>query len=310
MRVIRLTGFGPPDVLVAGEAPDPTPAEGQVVVAVAAVSVTFVETSVRSGRAPWPGPAPTPPYIPGNGVGGTVVALGAGVPAEWLGRRVVTSTGGSGAYAELVAVPEKGLTVVPDGLDIEVATALLADGRTATGLIEAAAPAPGERVLVLAAAGGVGTLLVQLARAAGAAVVGAAGGERKLSKIRDLGAEAVDYTDGGWTAGVVDVVFDGVGGPAGAAALGMLRPGGRFTQFGMAGGGPTAPARDDVTWIGFEVLGRMGARSAELTASALARAAAGELRPVIGQRVPLAEAARAHAAIEARETLGKTLLIP
>jgi NADPH2:quinone reductase len=110
--------------------------------------------------------------------------------------------------------------------------------------------------------------------------------------------------------GPVDVVFDGVGGSVGAAALTLLRPGGRFLLFGLASGRPTTVDRDDVTLLGFEVLGQLGARAAELTTRALAEAAAGRLRPLVGQTFPLSEAAAAHAAIESRSTIGKTLLIP
>ncbi len=317
MQAVWLTAFGAPDVLVARDSPDPTPAEGQVVVDVTAASITFIETLVRAGRSPFPTGAPEPPYVPGNGVGGVVSAIGPNVEPAWLGRRVVTGTGGSGGYAEKVAVPVGGLVGVPDEVDLVDATALLADGRTASGLIRLAALKPGEWVLVEAAAGGVGTLLVQLALAAGASVVGAAGGERKCDVVRGLGATiVVDYAQPGWDSDVrvategVDVVFDGVGGAIGTAALGLVRPGGRFVQFGMAGGRPTEVGGADVTLIGFRELGALGAQSVELTTAALAMAAAGTLRPIVGQTFPLARAADAHAAIEARATVGKTLLLP
>jgi hypothetical protein len=133
--------------------------------------------------------------------------------------------------------------VVPDHLGLDSAVALLADGRTATMLVRAAELGKGERVLVEAAAGGVGTLLVQLAQAAGATVAAAAGGARKVELARCLGAEvAVDYREPGWTArvredvGGVDVVFDGVGGDIAGSAFGLLRRGGRLLSFGMASG--------------------------------------------------------------------------
>jgi NADPH:quinone reductase len=283
-----------------------------VVVEVAAASITFIETLVRAGRAPWQGGA-EPPYVPGNGVGGTVAAVGEGVDETWRGRRVVTTTGGRGGYAERVAVPATNLIPVPDGVELRDATALLADGRTATGLVEIAAPQPGEVALVEAAAGGLGTLLVQLCRSAGATVIAAAGGQRKLAVARELGADhVVDYSRPQWTDGLppVDIAFDGVGGDVGAAALAALRPGGRFLMFGLASGAATTPTRDDVTVLGFESLGSLGARASQLTAKALAAAETGGLRPVIGQVVPLADAAQAHAAIESRATIGKTLLIP
>ena len=329
MRAVWLTEYGGPEVLVAKETPDPVPVPGDVLVDVAAASITFIETLVRADRMPWlRGEGSTPPYVPGNGVGGTVTAVGDGVDRSWLGRRVVTTTGGQGGYAERVAVPVSGLIPVPDEVGIKEATALLADGRTALGLVEVAAPEPGERALVLAAAGGVGSLLVQLCRSAGASVIAAAGGERKLAVARELGADTVvDYTRNGWeltlggvvgsadlggvvgSADTVDIAFDGVGGELGASALAAVRPGGRFVSYGVASGGPTTASRDDVTTYGFQALSGIAARASELTARVLAEAAAGRLRPVIGQTFPLAEASAAHAAIESRATVGKTLLV-
>jgi NADPH:quinone reductase len=168
-------------------------------------------------------------------------------------------------------------------------------------------------VLVEAAAGGVGTLLVQLAHAAGAEVVAAAGGERKLAVARELGARVVvDYRELGWTerAGRVDVVFDGVGGATGRAAFGLLRAGGRMVSFGLASGERTTIEEGDAAARGVRLV-RPGATPEEMrgfTERVLARAAAGRVRPVIGQRFPLERAADAHAAIESRQTVGKTLL--
>ena len=175
---------GGPEVLVAGEAPDPVAGPGQVLIEVELANITFVETQLRAGSAPF---ALELPAIPGNGVGGTVAAIGPGVDQELAGRRVVSSMGGSGGYAERAVVDAAGVIAVPDGLGLDVALALLADGRTAVSLVRAAAPQVGERVLVEAAAGGVGSLLVQLSAAQGAEVVAAAGGARKLELARELG---------------------------------------------------------------------------------------------------------------------------
>lgn len=156
--------FGPPEVLVPADAPDPVAGAGEALVDVEVVNVTFVETQVRAGTPPNPAMAPRLPAVIGNGVGGRVVAVGAGADPALVGTRAVTSTGGSGGYAERVAVPAAGLVAVPRSLDLRRAVALMADGRTALALLRAARVAPGETVLVEAAAGGVGTLLVQLAR--------------------------------------------------------------------------------------------------------------------------------------------------
>jgi NADPH:quinone reductase len=310
MQVVWLTRFGGPEVLVAGEVPDPVPGPGQVLIDVAFANVTFVETQMRGGSGPFP---VTPPVVLGNGVGGAVAAVGPGADPALLGRRVVSTTGGSGGYAQRVAVDAAALVAVPEGVALDDAVALLADGRTAVMLVEAAAPRPGERVLVEAAAGGVGTLLVQLARDAGATVVAAAGGARKVRIALDLGAAAaVDYLEPGWPAraGGVDVVFDGVGGEVAREAFDLLGPGGRMLSFGLASGAWADVPEDEAARRGVRLIRPRPdpARLPELTGRALALAAAGRLRPIIGQRFALADAASAHAAIESRSTVGKTLL--
>lgn len=324
MRAVWLTEFGPPGVLVAGEAPDPEAGEGQAVVEVHAAGVTFVETQIRAGRSPRPGGGPALPIIPGNGVGGVVTAVGPGVDPGLVGQRVVTSTGGSGGYAERVAADAGNLLAVPDGLGLRRAVALLADGRTAAGLVRQAGVGAGEWVLVEAAGGGVGSLLVQLARNAGAKVIAAASSRRKLDLAGGLGARAaVDYTQPGWTDRVreatggsgVSVAFDGVGGEIGAASFRLMAPGGRFVVFGLASGTVTDTSGEDVRRRGVQVIGldrlaALAADAGELTRAALEEARAGRLRPVIGQTFPLERAADAHAAIEARTVLGKTLLVP
>jgi NADPH:quinone reductase len=293
-------------VLEPGEAEEPVPGPDEVLIRVEAAGITFIETQTRAGRAPKAGAVP--PAVLGNGVGGTVAAVGPGGDPGLVGRRVVASLNGTGGYAELAVAPARNVVPIPDAVPTLDATALLADGRTALGLHELAAPQPGETVLVEAAAGGVGSLLVQLALAAGARVIGAASGERKLQLIRDLGAEAVDYTVPGWTEPFkdLDVVYDGVGGTIGSEALAVT--GGRFVVHGAAGGPPTQPG-EGVTSFGFPELLRIGQRAPELAARALQAAAEGRLRPVIGQTFPLERAADAHAAIESRQVLGKTLLI-
>lgn len=318
MRAVVLSQFGAPSELVLTEVPDVVAGLGEVVIAVEFASITFVETQVRAGHPPHPSMAPSLPVIPGNGVGGTIISAGPGADAALLGRKVVSTTGGSGGYAEMVAVNVADLIGLPAEVSMADAVALLADGRTAMALMAAAAVDTGEVVLVEAAAGGVGTLLVQLAAAAGAKVVAAAGGSAKLALAVELGADLpVDYTAPDWPervrreVGEVDVVFDGVGGATGLAAFGLLRRGGRCCTYGMASGqfawipDDAAAGRDITLLRGAPVTPE---RMRALTAAALDAAASGTLRPVIGQRYPLVDAAAAHAAIEARSTVGKTLL--
>jgi len=312
MRAVWLREFGGPAMLVAGDAPDPAPGPGQVLIEVAFANVTFVETQFRAtGNGPFAGSLP---MVPGNGVGGVISRTGEGVNPALAGKRVVTSTGGSGGYAQRVVVDAAQVFPVPQALSLDAAVALLADGRTATGLVRATEVAAGERVLVEAAAGGVGSLLVQLAKAAGAEVVAAAGGAEKAARAQDLGADrAVDYTNPQWTdeVGPVDVVFDGVGGAVGTAAYRLVRPGGRMAIYGLSSGSWAEVSEEDAAARGIRLVRSIGDPAAmrEYTEAALEAAAAGQLTPVIGQRFPLERAADAHAAIESRGTIGKTLLV-
>ena len=170
MRAVVMQEFGPPEVLEPAEVAEPEASPGEVIIEAEFANVTFVETQIRAGRAPHPSMLPALPVILGNGTGGTVA-----------GRPVVASLNGTGGYAERVAVDARRLIVVPDQVPLRDAVALLADGRTALSLTGRAGLQAGETVLVEAAAGGVGTLLVQLARRAGARVVALAGRADKLA---------------------------------------------------------------------------------------------------------------------------------
>jgi NADPH2:quinone reductase len=318
MRAVVMREFGPPEVLQPAGSPDVAAAAGEVVIDVEICGVTFVETQVRAGRSPRREMLPALPAILGNGVGGTVAEAAPGVDAALIGRRAVASLSGTGGYAERAVAPARQLIEVPEGVSLRAAVAMLADGRTALALMSRALPAAGEVVLIEAAAGGVGTLLVQLARNAGARVVALAGQERKLALARELGADiAVDYSRADWpelvreAVGTVHVVFDGVGGHIGRTAFGLLGPEGRFCPFGMASGSFAAvteelAAEHKVAVRRSEPMSAAG--QSALAREALAQAAAGTIRPVIGQEVALERAADAHAAIEARATTGKTLL--
>jgi NADPH2:quinone reductase len=313
MRAVWLRAFGAPTELRAEETPEPVPAPGTALVDVAYANITFVETQVRTGTGPF---RPALPTIPGNGVGGVVRAVGDGGDPALVGTRVVGSTGGSGGYAEVALVPLDVLYPVPDALALDAAVAVLADGRTASLLVEAAAIRPGERVLIEAAAGGVGTLLIQLAKAAGATVIALAGGSRKTELARSLGADqAIDYLDSAWPEQLdapVDVVFDGVGGATGRAAFEQLRShGGRILTYGLASGEWTSLTEDEAADRGVTIIRPTAGPEAmrRLTESALDAAADGTLRPIIGQRYPLERADEAHTAIEERRTVGKTLLV-
>ena len=152
MRAVWWTGPGSPQTLQAGEAPDPVPGAGQVLIEVRFAGITFIETLVRAGRSP--SSNLRPPAILGNAVGGPVAAVGEGADPALVGRDVVAGTGGSGGYAQRALAATADVYAVPDGLDLADAVALLADGRTALGLHRNAAPQHGETVLVEEVTGG------------------------------------------------------------------------------------------------------------------------------------------------------------
>jgi NADPH:quinone reductase len=323
MLVVEASRFGGPEVLAAREVPDPAAGPGQVVVRTSAADVLFVDVVIRWGLGVDYFPV-RPPYVPGNGVAGRVLSAGDGVDPGWVGRAVVAHTGengGGGGYADRALVAVGDLIPVPESVGLPQAAALLHDGATALGLLELIGVTPGEWVLVTAAAGGMGVLLVQLARSAGGRVIGAARGERKLDAVWNTGAEAtVDYSEPGWTEHVreltggrgADVVFDGAGGRLGGAAFQVTADGGRFSAHGVSDGGVAGFDADDAARRGVTVTPIPQHAPAELrrlAAAALAEAAADRIEPVIGQTFPLAGAADAHAAIEGRSAVAKTLLL-
>ncbi|MEU6515157.1 zinc-binding dehydrogenase [Streptomyces sp. NPDC046978] len=324
MHAIRLHTFGPAENLSYERVEDPEAGPGQVRIAVAAAGVHLLDTALREG-ATGPAPGPTPlPTVPGREVAGTVESLGEGVDARWLGRRVVAHLGFTpGGYAELVVTDAERLHETPRNLDHAQAVAMIGTGRTAMGIVQFADLGPGAVVLVPAAAGGIGTLLVQHARHAGATVIGLAGGAEKVARVRENGAHlAVDYTDPAWAArldghrGAVTVVLDGVGGTVARTAVDLLAPGGRHIVFGWSAEGIGGGAPYLVEGVSEQVLGPVMLRKAggpdplrSLEQRALAEAAAGRLVPAV-QRFPLAAAAAAHRALETRATVGKVVLEP
>lgn len=329
MKAIVVSEFGAPEVLRLVEADEPKTGAGQVKIAVEYAGVNFVETILRKGPPPGGGPrpagAPAPPYIPGNEVGGRVIDIGEGVDAGWLNREVVARLKGTGGYAERVAIEVANVYSVPDGAGLMDAVALVAQGRTAIGVRNDMTLSPGESVLITAAGGGVGSLLIQLARTAGAGlIVGAARGGAKLELARTLGADlALDYSKPDWidkaravTEGRgFDIAIDGIGGELGRASFDLLANGtGRMVIFGFSSGQPVQLLGSEIFGRSLRVIGYGAGHGNVLEmipayiAEALAELAAGRLKPTIGQIFPLAAASSAHRAVETRETIGKTLL--
>ncbi|WP_067674401.1 zinc-binding dehydrogenase [Nocardia miyunensis] len=329
MRVVEVKSFGGPEVLAPAEAPDPVAGPGQVVVDVAAADVMFLDVRLRGGWGRDFFPV-EPPYVPGGAVAGVVSSVGEDVDPGWIGKRVATATAASGigggvptgGYATKALAKAQTLAEIPDGLDDIRAAALVHDGRTSLMLAEQARIRSGEWVLITAAGGGLGTLLTQLATAAGASVIAAAHGETKLALAQRLGAKVVlDYEAPGWvdrvretTGGAgVTVVLDGAGGPIGADALRATAPGGRFLGYGNAAGGFLENIAEYAAAQNITVRPLLEMTKADIDWPALGRralteAAAGNLEVVVGQTFPLDEATAAHAAIESRAAVGRTIL--
>ncbi|MEU3225472.1 zinc-binding dehydrogenase [Streptomyces sp. NPDC006976] len=328
MHAVRLHTFGPAENLGYERTEDPEPGPGQVRIAVRAAGVHLLDTTLRQGRT-GPFPAPTPlPTVPGREVAGTVDALGEGTDPGWLGQDVVAHLGtGPGGYAELAVTDAERLHRIPEGLGHAEAVAMIGTGRTTLGILAFTPLGPDSVALVTAAAGGIGTLLVQHARNAGATVIGLAGGPAKTALVRDNGADlAVDYTRPDWPRHVrthldalgrrATVVYDCVGSTTARAAVDLLGKGGQHVVYGWAGGRPLTLTDEELAARGItseHVLGpamlSRGGGLRTLETRALAEAAAGRLRPAI-RSYPLARAADAHRDLETRGTTGKVVLIP
>jgi NADPH:quinone reductase-like Zn-dependent oxidoreductase len=297
MRAIVVNGFGDPSVLTPADVPAPQPGPGQVLLRVAGAGVGPWDAKARKGMF---GPRRFP-YVPGAESSGTVEAVGEGVASLAPGDRVFGGPSG-GAYAEQAVADEGKLAAAPGGLDLVDAAAVPIGANTALeGLDEHLHLVAGERLLVAGAAGGVGTFVVQLAKARGATVVATASAAN-ADFLRGLGAdEVLDYR-GDWQAAAsgVDAAYDCVGGPTWAGCVASLRDGGRAVTI--------AAWSDETTRPGAE-LSRF---SATVTAERLAEAArlidAGRVRVEIAARFPLEEAARAHELVETGHTRGKIVL--
>ncbi|TCC49194.1 oxidoreductase [Kribbella pittospori] len=324
MKTITLHEFGPPENLRYEEAPNPAPDPGTVLIRVEAAGVHLVDTMLRSGAAGG-GPIPVPelPTIPGREVAGRVEAVGSEADAGWIGKRVVVHLGMvPGGYAELAVAKVESLFELPDHVDGVPAVAAIGTGRTTAGILAQAQLTADDVVLVTAAAGGIGSYLVQAARNVGATVIGLAGGSAKVRLVRDLGAQyAVDYRDPDWVSALqadlgdraVTVLLDGVGGESGQRAFELLGIGGRVLMFGWSGGGPIQVTTQDLMNRGLTATWAIGPKLAprlrELEKAALEETFSGRWE-ALTTTFPLSEAAAAHRALESRSTTGKVVLIP
>lgn len=322
MRAVVVPENGDAGVLAVQERPRPEPGPGEVLVEVAASGVNFIDVYQRQGVYPIP-----TPFVLGMECAGRVVALGDGVEDVAVGD-VVATANGVGTHAEYAVVPAAKAVPVPAGLDPELAAAAMLQGITAHYLVNSTHPVrAGESVLVHAAAGGVGQLLVQLAKAKGARVIATVGSEAKVAVARGVGAdEVIRYDQVDDLAGAVralepagvHVAYDGVGRATFDASLASLRPRGLLALYGAASGqvppfdlqrlnqagslfvtrptiGHYVADRDELLWRARDVLGAV---------------ADGALRLQVGGRYPLEQAQQAYRDLEGRATTGKLLLVP
>jgi NADPH2:quinone reductase len=322
MRAIRFAKTGGPEVLEVVDVETPEPKPGQVRVRHEAIGINFIDTYHRTGLYPVKLPA-----IPGGEAAGVVDAVGDGVTRLKVGDRVAYS-GGFGGYAEANVVPADRAVKIPDGIDTRVAAAALLKGMTTEAFIRRTYPVKaGETVLVHAAVGGVGQIMTQWLKAIGAVVIATVGSEEKAAKARALGADHVIlYREQDVAAEVrritggrgVPVAYDSVGKDTFEGTLASLARRGLFVSFGNASGAvppfpPGRLAQAGSLYLTRPTLFDYIVTTEELDACAGAvfeMIGSGKIDIEIGQTFPLAEARRAHEALESRSTVGASLLIP
>ena len=319
MLAVQFSEHGEADVLTFVEVPKPQPQVGEVLLKVAAAGVNYADVLQRKGTYPYP---VTLPFVAGYEVVGIVDTLGEGVTNLQTGQRVMAMIP-SGGYAEYAIAQANQAIPLPDELGDAEATVLLVQGMTAVGLLHTGQY---ESVLMLAAAGGVGSVLVQLARIQGKRVIAAVGSEAKKAQVLELGADAVvsyrnaGHADVDWVQQVrdatdgkgVSVTFDAVGGKVGADALKALAIGGTGVIFGSASGEPTMLAGQQLIGASQSVRGYSlfadAAKFGEYAGELFGAYQAGKLKLVV-ETYPIADVQTAHRDMESRRTQGKVALI-
>ena len=322
MQAIQVSRVGGPEVLTLTDLPVPSPKPNEALIEIKASGVNFIDVYFREGRYPT-----QLPFINGQEATGVVVQTGSEVTNVQRGDRVAY-TGALGSYAQYAAVSASRLVKIPDELDFEQAAAAMLQGMTAHYLLHSTYPLKkGETALIHAAAGGVGLLLVQMAKKIGARVIGTAGTQEKAQLARDAGAdECIVYTEADFETETrrltdgkgVEVVYDGVGKATFDKDLNVLRPRGYLVLFGGSSG--AVPPFDLIKlsqkgslFITRPTLGHYTATPEELEWRAndvLQWIVRGDLKLRIHKTYPLACAADAHRDLEGRKTTGKLLLIP
>ncbi|HEV2993664.1 MAG TPA: NADP-dependent oxidoreductase [Acidimicrobiia bacterium] len=300
MHAITVSEFGPPSVLTPAELPTPQPGPGQFLVEVTGAGVGPWDAKIRQGQFG----ARTFPYVPGAELSGLIVGVGEGAGPFASGAAVFGQPGMTGAYAEYAVVDADAVAAAPTGLDLAAAGGMPVGAVTALeGIDDHLRLGPGETVLVAGAAGGVGSFVVQIARARGARVVATAS-PANHQYLAGLGADRVLDYHGDWVseAAGVDAAFDCVGGATWTGCVEAVRAGGRAVTIAAS---PDQARRDDVT-----VSGSSNTVTRARLEDAAGLVASGQVRVEVSARLPLDEAARAHELIETGHTRGKIVLIP
>ena len=327
MKAIQISRTGGSDVLELVDVPTPEPRAGEVLVEADAIGVNYFDLLIRTGRYRW---MPALPFILGNEMSGRVVAAGADVRKLKVGQRVFIAGydigNRGGLYAQYAAVPQDAPWPLPDSIGTDEATALTNYQLAHILLHHAARGVKPETVVVYGAAGGVGSALIDVARHAGATVIGTAGSEEKCEFIRKRGAaHAINYNAQNVVERVnalthhgADIVFDHVAGKAFTDGLKMVAPLGMIVSYAVLGGVPeddlfkamranieTSPA---VRCFTMHTYDHMPGPRREAMQSAIDLVAGGTARPAIAERFALADAARAHELVESRRAMGKVVL--
>lgn len=315
MKAFAVEALGRPPRLV--DLPEPEPGPGEVVLTVAACALNFADLLMAEGTYQ---ETPEPPFALGMEVAGVVRAVGEGVDGFAPGDRVAGFPG-RGGLAERVALPARQCLAIPEGLSMRDAAAVPVAYGTAELALDRARLAPGETLLVLGAAGGVGLAALELGRRLGATVIGCARGEGKLAAAREAGAHHAvdaegDLREAVKALGGADVVFDPVGGALGEAALRTLKPLGRHLVIGFAAGAPPALKANHLLVKNVDVIGLYWGGYGRFAPGRLVEGlrrvadavAAGELRPRIDAVLPLDRAAEGLALLRDRAVTGKVVI--
>ena len=320
MKAIRVREFGGPEVMRVEEVPDPKPGKGEVLVRVHAAGVNPVDSYIRSGTY---ARKPPLPYTPGTDGGGVVEAVGDGISHIRAGDRVYINASNTGTYAQLAVCPAAGVHPLPQRVSYAQGAAMgVPYGTAYRALFHRAQARPGETIFVHGASGGVGIAAVQLARAAGMHVIGTAGSRKGLDLVSKEGAHealdhhAPDYLDrlrdvtGGRGP---DVILEMLANVNLAKDLGVLAPRGRVVVIGNRGSieiNPRDAMARDAAILGMTLFNVNEPDMASIHAALVAGLESGTLRPVVGQEMPLAEAARSHQAVMESGAYGKIVLVP